>query len=99
MNNFTKGEWQTWTFPESQACHVVLKTGRLLARIEGQDSLSWEERVANAKLISAAPEMYKALEEIIAATGMMDVKVSMNLHRALYHGSQAMSKAEGKVTP
>lgn len=61
----TPGPWDMQ--PSSDGAHSkrIFANGSYLATVGGSDQ-SWPELVANARLIAAAPEMYAALERVLA---------------------------------
>lgn len=73
---FTKGEWvagradmatyvdgypSKWIFADDQYCAIA----------SGYDITDWEEVMANAHLIAAAPEMYEMLESLREDYGLL----------------------------
>ena len=65
---FTKGEWKILP---GKSQRDVFESGRLLATAYNNNTVSkqnicLEEAIANAKLIAAAPDMFNALEELLA---------------------------------
>ena len=63
--NYTKGKWRICSFAHG---HVENENGRLIAACMGYSTNSdnsehIEENIANAELISKAPEMHEALKE------------------------------------
>ena len=65
--NFTKGEWKIL---QGNSQRDVFESGRLLAtaynNTVSKQNICLEEAIANAKLIAAAPDMFNALEELLA---------------------------------
>ena len=66
---FTKGEWKT-TIAELKdffLCAVgSVETKRVICHTNFDTKMTSEECKANAKLIAAAPDMFNALEELLA---------------------------------
>jgi len=64
---FTKGEWKIL---QGKSQRDVFESGRLLAtaynNTVSKQNIFLEEAIANAKLIAAAPDMFNALEELLA---------------------------------
>lgn len=66
---FTKGEWKTTIADCSDylLCAVISESeDRVICHTTVDNKMSKEEQKANAKLIAAAPEMFNALEELLA---------------------------------
>lgn len=72
----TPGPWRTgarsceWNSPSSPYLHVDGERGPLIAKVRQwqlRDTVGAQECEANARLIAAAPEMYEALKDLIAA--------------------------------
>ena len=90
---FTPGEWiQTAQFNvmvgDDPVKHTFLSTqhtGGLIATVE--------EREANAALIAAAPDMYKALEDLVTAWHSRDDDFRMN---AFDTSLEVLKKARGE---
>ena len=65
--SFTKGEWKILP---GKLQRDVFESGRLLAtaynNTVSKQNICSEEAIANAKLIAAAPDMFTALEELLA---------------------------------
>ena len=90
--NYTKGEWRVVIF----GLAIIIKTfsqgiSRFICVLRDQDSD--EEIKANANLISAAPEMYEALNNIIAEcpTPTSGYEIAV-----VEIAKKALAKAEGK---
>lgn len=69
MSGHTKGKWKLSEFDDEW---IVTENGtntvggeQVIAVTDAQLNLPVEERLANAKLISKAPEMLEALEKIV----------------------------------
>lgn len=64
---FTKGEWKIDADRHDLEDTIITDKGVRIAEVksfgEGFNDAPCEERAANSKLIAAAPEMYKVLEE------------------------------------
>jgi len=86
--NYTKGKW------EIEGCNIQTANGRTIALAYDPDRPYHETPIAlaNARLIAAAPDMYKALKEIIT-----DLE-GWNKYdqRFLEKGKQALAKAGDK---
>ena len=65
QTNFTKGEWVgiTVTTPNSFFERVTIKDGESICNVTTRNS---KRAKANANLIAAAPDMFNALEELLA---------------------------------
>lgn len=107
MSDFTKGPWvldSRWT--HRVFCDDV--TGSLVAITAGDEfnfvGRAKKEANANANLISAAPDMYEALQMIVRAEQLIipeDVKLDYNgelhaLSNMMNNIKMALAKADGK---
>lgn len=95
--NYTKGEWK------AHGIVIVDKDGFEIATVQTKHAEG--EAKANTNLISAAPEMYEALKQIVTRIESKDGVVRCGLQaigqvgmlNALIHESkQALAKIEGK---
>ena len=91
---FTKGPWRLHPYAFA---HVESVAGRGIANCGGyQDSrdadATREENIANARLISAAPELYEALEELLLAPSLG------GYNAAITKADNAISKARGETS-
>jgi len=93
---FTPGPWweesdtyqvpRIWArFPDGSPCDV--------ACAEGDGSIPFEERRANARLIAAAPELYEALKKALDQSGCDGDLCAYAWHD---EARAAIAKAEGK---
>ena len=67
-SKFTKGPWELSTEPESEHYCLTVECGKVMrvnviTRATDISFAEGLERVANAHLIAAAPEMYKDIEK------------------------------------
>lgn len=89
MNKFTEGPW-----PRSSQFSVVIGDTRVSTQLTGYKFSTIAEREANADLISAAPDMYEALEQ--AVTSMLDSGYSLD-SAAVRACDIALAKARGEL--
>lgn len=91
---YTKGKWEaiSWNlqYPKYEM-RVYAKDRGLIARIDTDTTLDFN---ANARLISAAPDMYRLLKEIYEAE--LNADVIRILSPWFDKVEQALAKAEGK---
>ena len=89
---YTKGEWRATSF------EVITDSATIADCVLGQSrqpDITMKECIANAQLISAAPDMYEALKEIWGASlGADTLRVLQPWFKKV---EQALSKAEGRV--
>ena len=99
--NYTKGEWKI-SHSAFDRCHggkgarefVVNKDEDEIAEVQGNTN---DKCLANAHLISAAPEMYEALQKISYAVMNGNLKVNKSVAIQIYEiATPALAKAEGK---
>ena len=70
--NFTGGEWKVKNSPqyhEPKSSTIEIHSKRSqgwIAKIQNTGVIRHKEGLANAKLIAAAPDMFNALEELLA---------------------------------
>ena len=75
MSEFTNGKWATDTRIKRVSCAVWRTVRKADSNIESDDMIAYiprqhngiseEEALANARLIAAAPEMYKLLKVLV----------------------------------
>ena len=93
--NYTTGEWT-----KGDRGSIDDKEGYPIAivfpdtRLASNDSIA--KRVANANLIAAAPEMYKALKAIIAKRMECHETESASIPSEIETAYKALAKAEGR---
>jgi len=99
--NYTKGEWQFTlnTDKKHSEIDIFSQEGKGVKYIGTINAiwLSNEEKLANAHLIAAAPDMYEALEDIIKQAEKSHMMLPPDLADSIkVFGKQALAKAEGK---
>lgn len=62
--NWTPGEWSVYE-TEMGACWVTVENAPIVATCDTRNPFSPEQR-ANAQLLSAAPDLYAALEDMLS---------------------------------
>lgn len=72
--------------------HVVSELGQGICDVDEKDSC--EEYEANIDILSAAPELYEALESLIERIE----KSPQSLYPAIEYGKNALAKARGEKT-
>lgn len=97
MNQYTKGEWETFDFRSNTQLYAM---GHFQVVGNNQESnvalvpAHWENAEANAHLIAAAPDMYEALKTLL-----QDYSTNPNseiFFKACLNARRALEKAEGK---
>ena len=88
--NHTKGPWHIAELTKQYGVYDV--TGTAVAKVGGAYGVAMERRMADARLISAAPEMYEALQLCVNAFGGTYEEEK----KAYEAGMAALAKAEGK---
>ena len=63
MSKFTKGEWKVIQGAGIDELDVISEDERNICCLFGYSVSRWKEQKANARLIAAAPEMYRMLRE------------------------------------
>ena len=68
MNGYTKGQWRFYTEPQPNGCPIIGSDGLMIAMLAHSvhEPGQKEEALANARLISAAPDLLIALKAIIS---------------------------------
>ncbi len=90
--DYTKGEW-TYTIDEDTIT-IYVPTHGTIAKIHKRWSWNDGSHGANARLITAAPEMYEALRKVRANIGhIIMTKADAILVTQI---DEALAKAEGK---
>ena len=103
--NYTKGEWKVREYDEGtrpfiDGFSLAVQSPKLVVALCDKDS--WDnkkQRLANANLIAAAPDMYEALKELIWVLGEQGDELA---HANIAYvkewnlGKQALAKAEGR---
>lgn len=85
----TAGEWRRVVNLEKAGDYCIHVSGKKICELPSQEE---EENEANAKLISAAPEMLEALQEMIEAfKNSHSVPVSLN--KAYFKCKEAIKQA------
>jgi hypothetical protein len=72
MRQYTEEKWQVTTDGEANFFGIATSKGWLL-RVQQNGELSAQEEEANIKLIAAAPELLRALIEVIESAKPTDV--------------------------
>lgn len=89
MSKFTAGPWEDGPDP----CVIIGGSGKT-----GQYQVVAEAyTVADKKLISAAPEMYYALQDLVRFMKMGDKAGALAVAHAYENAIKAMKKAEGQI--
>jgi len=86
MNGYTKGEWMVSNREIVSMPSQVKITGRI-------DGESYEKAKANARLISAAPDLLRAAERAYRELSKYDNKIAQKKTKEL---EQAINKAKGE---
>ena len=95
--NYTKGEWRV---NDDLIVNAITQTGRTAEIAAIAATVYPEEEWANANLISAAPDMYEALKEMMAGQeiGIEDGRVVIRATpspESILKAQRALAKAEG----
>jgi hypothetical protein len=67
----TPGDWSFWQKYQGEDIASIRANGKIIADVVGQNSgegVMKDEALANAKLIAAAPDLLKALKEMLRHT-------------------------------
>jgi hypothetical protein len=88
--NYTKGKWYTISGGFVDAITNGTTIPIEVATIHG------ENQEGDAQLISAAPDMYEALKEVIDLTLFTDKIENVDWQKFRRHAVNALNKAEGK---
>jgi len=64
MEKFTKGPWE-YSPHNNWLCSVLTSSDAHIVTIENTDIEGFDEMYANAQLIAAAPDLYKALKACV----------------------------------
>ena len=98
MKNYTQGEWD-YDINANKGFDIYLKGSlKVIATVLHKDVSympSEEEAEANARLISAAPDMYEALKALLAESRKHGESLEDTPIEAL--AAAALTKAEGKI--
>ena len=100
----TKGNWQANLQPEMNFRIGAYIPGEgcvgLVATVEDNNQIDFDQSEANAKLISAAPDMLNALSYLIEESkkwftplGKTDPVYPMDITQAIHYGNEAIKKA------
>jgi hypothetical protein len=67
MIKYTSGPWSYYTKPQPNGCPIVGAKGLMIAQIAHSINEEWQAKtaIANAQLISAAPELLEALQTLV----------------------------------
>lgn len=105
MSKHTKGPWKAGRPDMGTYVGGVLSKwiysadDQYVAVASGKIKGSWDEVMANAHLIAAAPEMLEALEEIISIIKIIDLQESLGIAKKAWAELQsceaAIKKAKG----
>ena len=100
---YTKGDWKVNKLGKSQSnCYqdftlIVKSSPTVIALCDREGWTGHEERLANAHLISAAPDQNRALSEIDHwLNANPNISNDPQLHIIHIHIQNALAKAEGK---
>lgn len=68
MSKYTSGEWRYYTSPQPNGCPIVGAGGVMVAMLAHSvnEPGQVQEALANAQLISAAPDLLEALQLMVA---------------------------------
>lgn len=94
---WTKGPWKAEAYNTRMGTLVSfgdISKGETIGNIFAQKDVA--EGIANGQLSAAAPELFEALDEMLAAFG--EVEVNAAQCRAYHKARSAYSKALGKAT-
>ena len=106
MSEYTKGPWKHADAPEGCSEQIYAPqagngNGGLITVISS--GVSKEEDIANAHLISAAPDMYEELRAsnamllaVICACREVDDSIKEEVHKRIKCNNKALAKAEGR---
>jgi hypothetical protein len=97
---FTKGPWRYLAHSiKQETSKLAGLTGKDIAHIAGDTvnvfSKDYEESIANAKLIAAAPELYIALDELLTEIAML--YKNKEKPEARFKAEKALLKARGEL--
>jgi len=109
--NYTKGEWKVREYDEGtrpfiDGFSLAVQSPKLVVALCDKDS--WDnkkQRLANANLIAAAPDMYEALRELHSPpkhpikdcpADISSNPCTCGWHDAMDKAMKALAKAEGK---
>jgi hypothetical protein len=95
--NYTHGNWYIWH--TNNIGDIVQTTNRQITQIVQGNPWSEpdkQESEANARLITAAPDMYQTIRDFIAATEASNPDFSLRMNIAYGKMKKALAKAEGK---
>jgi hypothetical protein len=92
---YTKGKWELKHGQADYSDVRVVMNDKLIAEM-GQFKTSWDEQIANAYLIAAAPAMYEALQAALKALESPEARhvIEFTMEREL--AKSAIKAAEGK---
>ena len=86
MSTIVDGIASKWIYAGDQ--YVAIASGR----IQGV----WDEVMANARLIAAAPDMYEALEELLGPYDLTESGARKRYDAAIEKARAALAKARGE---
>lgn len=93
---FTKGPWDySGTVEDHRGNPCVTDADNLVVAVALDDGKEAEECEANARLISAAPDLYEALKHARDELGQYEMERSGEQYNS-QRINEALSKAEGK---
>jgi len=103
MSKFTPGEWlvdgaTVYALQDCVWLGLPTKENRFSANVQGK--APEEELIANAHLIAAAPDMYEALDTLVAVVGLTAFKHEgqrQALQEAVDLSVAALKKARGEI--
>lgn len=84
---FTKGEWTSFIWDTKRGFNIFCEKDFIASVPLGIYPRTMIEAEANANLISAAPNLYEALRQLVSVTS--------NYTKEYQNALQALSKAEG----
>jgi hypothetical protein len=96
-SNFTKGEWKILWYNYTHFATINTDSLHRICAIEVNNAKEMDEAIANAMLISAAPDMLQALNELVTAVSpyiyRQGVKKAFSELVALESAKKAIYKA------
>jgi len=90
---YTLGPWVQYRYVSDNklTSHVFDSKGELVAHCHG----GWDQRLINARLIAAAPEMLEALQKVLIPIELLEMKLGTPID-GVSLAKSAIAKATGK---
>lgn len=98
-NKHTKTEWILCNYSDGSKAIRAGKQGFVIAEVTASrqiTELSAEDAEANANLITAAPELYNALYDLLQSY-YSNVKGKPYMHESVINASNALNRATGII--